>query len=116
MPPSLRPGWCHALGRFRIAYPDIDVRVTASDDIVDFARDDIDLAIRYGGEYAQIEELIVDPRARGLKAGAALVRASIEAARAHGCREIGLYSREQTRAFYEKLGFSYTGPELRQSL
>jgi DNA-binding transcriptional LysR family regulator len=49
LPPSLRPGWCHALGRFRIAYPDIDVRVTASDDIVDFARDDIDLAIRYGG-------------------------------------------------------------------
>jgi hypothetical protein len=27
------------------------------------------LAIRYGGEYAQIEELIVDPRARGLERG-----------------------------------------------
>ena len=74
------------------------------------------LAIRYGGEYAQIEELIVDPRARGLNAGAALVNAAIDATRSHGCREIGLYSREHTRAFYEKLGFSYTGPELRQPL
>ena len=51
-----------------------------------------------------------------MNAGAALVCASIDAARAHGCREIGLYSREHTRAFYEKLGFSYAGPELRQPL
>ena len=36
------------LGRFRTLYPDIDVRVAASDEVVDFARDDVDLAIRYG--------------------------------------------------------------------
>jgi LysR family transcriptional regulator, glycine cleavage system transcriptional activator len=36
------------LGRFRALHPDIDVRVAASDEIVDFARDDVDLAIRYG--------------------------------------------------------------------
>ncbi len=74
------------------------------------------LAVRYGGEYAQIEELIVDQAARGKDAGAALVNAAIDAARARGCQEIGLYSRENTRAFYEKLGFRYTGPEVRLPL
>jgi ribosomal protein S18 acetylase RimI-like enzyme len=74
------------------------------------------LAVRYGGEYAQIEELIVDRDARGLHAGAALVDAAIAVARARGCGEIGLYSREHTRAFYEKHGFRYTGPELRLPL
>ncbi|MCZ6707234.1 MAG: GNAT family N-acetyltransferase [Chloroflexi bacterium] len=74
------------------------------------------LAVRYGGEYAQIEELIVDQAARGKNVGAALVNAAIDAARARGCQEIGLYSRETTRAFYEKLGFRYAGPELRLPL
>lgn len=73
-------------------------------------------AIRYGGNYAQIEELIVDEAARGKQGGAILVQAAIAEARRRGCREIGLYSREHTRAFYEKLGFAYTGPELRQGL
>ena len=36
------------LGRFRAQHAEIDVRVAASDEIVDFARDDVDLAIRYG--------------------------------------------------------------------
>ena len=48
--------------------------------------------------------------------GAALVNAAIDAARARGCQEIGLYSRETTRAFYEKLGFRYAGPEVRLPL
>ena len=74
------------------------------------------LALRYAGEYAQIEELIVDPRARGQKLGVLLVRAAIQAARERGCREIGLYAREETRAFYEKLGFGYAGPEVRLAL
>jgi PhnO protein len=73
-------------------------------------------ALRYAGEYAQVEELIVDPRARGLKLGALLVRSAIAAARDRGCREIGLYAREETRAFYEKLGFTYAGPEVRLPL
>jgi GNAT superfamily N-acetyltransferase len=76
----------------------------------------LDLALRYAGEYAQIEELIVDPRGRGHKLGALLVRAAIAAARERGCREIGLYAREETRAFYEKIGFQYAGPELRLPL
>lgn len=74
------------------------------------------LAVRFEHGYAQIEELIVDAEARGKNAGALLVQAAIAAARDQGCEEIGLYSREQTRGFYEKLGFRYAGPELRQAL
>jgi len=74
------------------------------------------LAIRYGGEYAQIEELIVNENARGKRVGALLVQASIDAARERGCREIGLYAKEPTVLFYEKLGFVYEASELRQRL
>ena len=73
-------------------------------------------ALRYAGEYCQIEELIVDPRGRGKNLGALLVKTAIEAARERGCLEIGLYAREETRAFYEKLGFGYRGPEVRLAL
>jgi ribosomal protein S18 acetylase RimI-like enzyme len=73
-------------------------------------------AVRYGGFYAQIEELVVDSDARGKNAGATLVQASIAASREHGCKEIGLYAREHNRPFYEKQGFVYSGPELRQAL
>jgi GNAT superfamily N-acetyltransferase len=69
-------------------------------------------AIRYGGEYARLEELIVDDRARGTGAGMALLKAAIEEARRRGCGLVTLYSREHTRAFYEKAGFRYAGPEL----
>lgn len=75
-----------------------------------------DLAIRYDGEYAQVEELVVDEAARGMNLGAALVNTAVDAARARGCGAIGLYSREHNRAFYEKLGFEYAGPELRRAL
>jgi predicted N-acetyltransferase YhbS len=74
------------------------------------------LAIRYGGEYAQIEELIVNDSARGKKVGAALVQGSIDAARSRGCKEIGLYAMEHNVPFYEKQGFSYIAPELRQRI
>jgi LysR family transcriptional regulator, glycine cleavage system transcriptional activator len=36
------------LGRFRTAQPDIEVRITTSTGLVDFAREDVDMAIRYG--------------------------------------------------------------------
>ena len=36
------------LGRYRALNPEIDVRITTSDNLVDFARQDVDLAIRYG--------------------------------------------------------------------
>jgi GNAT superfamily N-acetyltransferase len=42
----------------------------------------------------------------------ALLKAAIAEARRRGCSLITLYSRETTRAFYEKAGFRYAGPEL----
>lgn len=41
------------LARFRAAHPEIDVRLHANDALVDFSRDDVDIAIRYGrGQYS----------------------------------------------------------------
>jgi LysR family glycine cleavage system transcriptional activator len=51
------------LARFRAIHPEIDVRLQASDHIVDFARDDVDVAIRYGrGRYPglAIDRLITE--------------------------------------------------------
>src|SRR5215475_6402210 len=36
------------LGTFRRLHPDIDVRISASERLVDFAREDVDIGIRYG--------------------------------------------------------------------
>lgn len=77
------------------------------------------LAMRYGGEYCQLEELIVDPSARGRNVGALLVKRTIEQARSRGCAEYGLYlvqSTEHNLPFYEKFGFERVGSELRQRL
>jgi GNAT superfamily N-acetyltransferase len=77
------------------------------------------LAIRYAGEYCQIEELIVDPSARGKNVGALLVTTAANRARERGCAEIGLYLVEHTernRPFYEKYGFNFAGSEMRQTL
>jgi len=50
---SFTSGWLvPRLGRFRALHPDIDVRLQANDQVVEFARDNVDLAIRYGrGNY-----------------------------------------------------------------
>ncbi len=77
------------------------------------------LAIRYSGEYCQLEELIVDSAARGKNAGGLLVQAAIDTARQRGCAEMGLYLVEHTegnRPFYEKYGFEFVGSELRMAL
>ncbi|MDP6788489.1 MAG: transcriptional regulator GcvA [Rhodospirillales bacterium] len=37
------------LRRFRALCPDVDVHISTTDDVVDFGRDDVDMAIRYGG-------------------------------------------------------------------
>ena len=51
--PSFAARWLvPRLGRFREAYPEIDVRVAPDPDLVDFARDHVDVGIRYGsGSY-----------------------------------------------------------------
>lgn len=50
---SFTSGWLvPRLARFRALHPGIDVRMQANDYVVDFARDAVDLAIRYGrGHY-----------------------------------------------------------------
>ena len=42
--------------------------------------------------------------------------AAIDLGRSRGLDEIGLYPLEETRPFYERLGFEYVGVELRQAL
>ncbi len=51
--PSLAARWLvPRLGRFRAAHPDIDIRLAPATHLVDFAREDVDVAIRYGrGQY-----------------------------------------------------------------
>ena len=77
------------------------------------------LALRYRGEYCQLEELIVSEAARGRSLGGRLVQATVDAARARGCAEMGLYllpSTEHNRPFYAKYGFEGVGSEMRQRL
>ena len=77
------------------------------------------LAMRYGGEYCQLEELMVDPAGRGQNIGGRLVERTVEQATLRGCAEYGLYlveTTEQNLPFYEKYGFRKVGSELRQSL
>ena len=77
------------------------------------------LATRYGGEYCELEELIVDEPARGLNLGRILVQRAIDDARRRGCAEMGLYlvpTTEGNRGFYAKLGFEVLGTEMRQRL
>jgi LysR family glycine cleavage system transcriptional activator len=48
--PSFAAKWLvPRLDRFRSAHPDVDVRLDATEKLVDFQRDNVDLAIRYGG-------------------------------------------------------------------
>jgi LysR family transcriptional regulator, glycine cleavage system transcriptional activator len=47
--PNFAAKWLvHRLGRFAEAHPEIDLRISASPQHIDFAREDIDLAIRHG--------------------------------------------------------------------
>lgn len=87
--------------------------------VLGMAAQTYNIAMRYGGEYAQLEELIVDPAARGRKAGVSLVQAAIQAARDRGAAEYGLYLvpwTEHNRPFYEKFGLKALGTEMRMEL
>jgi ribosomal protein S18 acetylase RimI-like enzyme len=77
------------------------------------------LALRYNGEYCQLEELVVDADARGKNVGGLLIEETINLAKKRGCKEFGLYLLESTKhnqSFYEKYGFVVIGSEMRQSL
>ena len=55
--PSFAAKWLVLrLHRFQEECPDIDVRISATDEVVDLAKDDFDMAIRYGtGRYPGLE-------------------------------------------------------------
>ena len=77
------------------------------------------LALRYNGEYCQLEELVVDQGARGKNVGGLLIEETIKLAKKRGCKEYGLYILESTKhnqGFYEKYGFVKVGEEMRQPL
>ena len=87
------------------------------DGILGCASVSYNLALRYGGEYCELEELTVNETARGLNLGRLLVQRTIDDAKRRGCAEIGLYlvpTTEGNRGFYEKLGFKVLGTEMRQ--
>jgi LysR family glycine cleavage system transcriptional activator len=55
--PDFAAKWLvHRLGRFAESHPDIDLRISATTHRVDFAREDVDLAIRHGdGNWAGLD-------------------------------------------------------------
>ena len=87
--------------------------------IVGMASISFNLALRYNGEYCQLEELVVHHEARGKNVGGLLIEETLRLAANRGCKEFGLYLLESTKhnqSFYEKYGFVVIGKEMRQSL
>jgi GNAT superfamily N-acetyltransferase len=61
-----------------------------------------------GGRVAQVENVIVDPAARGRGVGEAMMRWAIDEARRRGCFRVQLTTnkvRKRAHRFYERLGF-----------
>ena len=95
--------------------------VVAEEDrkILGMASISFNLALRYNGEYCQLEELVVDQDARGKNVGGLLIEETLRLAKNRGCKEFGLYLLESTKhnqPFYEKYGFVIIGEEMRQTL
>ena len=87
--------------------------------ILGMASISFNLALRYNGEYCQLEELVVHQEARGKNVGGLLIEETLRLATNRGCNEFGLYLLESTKhnqSFYEKYGFVVIGEEMRQSL
>ena len=90
-----------------------------SGNVLGMASISFNLALRYNGEYCQLEELVVDQDARGKNVGGLLIEETISLAKIRGCKEFGLYILESTKhnqTFYEKYGFIKGGEEMRQPL
>jgi len=87
--------------------------------ILGMASVSFNLALRYNGEYCQLEELVVDQDARGKNVGGLLIEETLRLAKNRGCKEVGLYVLDSTKhnqTFYEKYGFVKIGEEMRKSL
>ena len=87
--------------------------------ILGMASVSFNLALRYNGEYCQLEELVVDQDARGKNVGGLLIQEALRLAKNRGCKEAGLYVLDSTKhnqTFYEKYGFVKIGEEMRKSL
>ena len=87
--------------------------------LVGMASVSFNVAMRYGGEYCQLEELVVDSAARGKNLGGLLMEEMLARAQERSCAEVGVYlvaTTEGNRAFYEKYGFVAVGTEMRRSL
>ena len=87
--------------------------------ILGMASISFNLALRYNGEYCQLEELVVHHEARGKNVGGLLIEETLRLAKNRGCKEFGLYLLESTKhnqSFYEKFGFVVIGEEMRQYL
>ena len=71
------------LGRFRAANPEIDLRLSATADLADFSREDVDVAIRHGrGGWPGLDaERLMDARVSGVQPEPAGQRTAAVAAR-----------------------------------
>ena len=96
------------------------VILAEEDDLIHgFASLSFNLGLRFSNQYCQLEELIVDPAARGNNIGALLMNEAVRVAKEKDCQSFGLYlmeSTEHNRPFYEKFGFVMVGSEMRQEL
>jgi|GEM_PF-1197064 GNAT superfamily N-acetyltransferase len=73
--------------------------------------------LRFGGEYALIEDLIVDKHYRGRGLASPLLQAGFEEARRRGCREIQVNgASEEGLPVYMKNGMHLAGKHLKLSL
>lgn len=75
-------------------------------------------AIYANGEYGVIDEMYVDPPYRSAGVGARLVNAARSIGKQQGWTRIDVTAPEserweRTRRFYEKQGFTFTGPKLK---
>ena len=87
--------------------------------ILGMASVSFNLALRYNGEYCQLEELVVDQDARGKNVGGLLIEETLRLAKNRGCKVAELYVLDSTKhnqTFYEKYGFVKIGEEMRKSL
>ncbi|MFS8068165.1 MAG: GNAT family N-acetyltransferase [Byssovorax sp.] len=72
-----------------------------------------------GGRVAQIENVIVDPAARSLGVGAAMMGWAVDEARRRGCVRVQLTTnkaRKRAHRFYERLGFTASHEGMKLSL